>query len=391
MDTARKIIGLLLIAFFGLPLLFGIIWAVGLVKASVSPEFLTDLPREIIAEIPAKADEIFRDAQDKQFISDDNTRAWFQAAAKTGISPRDLMEKTGLLEWMRGELSGSLREIGLVLRGERRPRPIIINLRPLKEALLSPEVEQFLLETLNNLPPCDEQGQETWRELAARDYDHHKLPACRPDLAEAKEALFYARTRAVRDMDNELEVFEDVRSFPFLPFGISRTITFLSYFLFLIPAAFIFLGAVIATSSPAGIFRWSGISVVAGGIPALLLAVATKYISLWAINVFPSSWHGEWATELGDLVLDKLRWIPTRLIDQLFSPVIGVAIIVCVAGIVLYALSFSVRDGAGKTRKSVSSPPAVPPKTEAREKSPAPQPETKTPEPLESKKTGQAE
>ncbi len=100
MNTARRLIGLLLIIFLGLPTLFGIIWAVGMIQASVSAEFLTDLPREIIADIPDKADEIFREAQDERVIIDDNTRAWFQAAAKTGISPRDLMEKTGLLEWL---------------------------------------------------------------------------------------------------------------------------------------------------------------------------------------------------------------------------------------------------------------------------------------------------
>jgi hypothetical protein len=52
MDTARRLIGLLLIVFLGLPTLFGIIWAVGMIKASVSAEFLTDLPREIIADLP---------------------------------------------------------------------------------------------------------------------------------------------------------------------------------------------------------------------------------------------------------------------------------------------------------------------------------------------------
>ena len=53
MDAVRKIIGLVLIVFFGLPILFGMIWAVGLIKATVSPEFLTDLPRQVIAEVPA--------------------------------------------------------------------------------------------------------------------------------------------------------------------------------------------------------------------------------------------------------------------------------------------------------------------------------------------------
>ena len=365
MNTARRLIGLLLIVFFGLPTLFGIIWAVGMIKASVSAEFLTDLPREIIAAVPDKADEIFREAQDERVILDDNTRAWFQAAAKTGISPRDLMEKTGLLQWLNGELSDSLRQIGRVLRGERRPRPITIDLRPLQDALLHPEVDRFLEETLKNLPPCDDRGRALWSELATRDI-RRELPACQPDLETAKIALAETRRRALEDMDDSVEIFEGVRSFPLLPFGISGTITVLSSFLFLIPAAFIFLGALVAASSPAGFFRWSGVSVLAGGIPTLLLALATKFFSLWAIKTAPFFDHDYWASDLGDLVISKLGWIPERIVNQLFSPVVWIAGVVCVAGIVLYALSFTVRDKAPTAQKTVSSPPApeAPPKAE---------------------------
>ena len=48
MNSLRKIIGVFIMLFFALPLLFGIIWAVGTTKAVVSPEFLSDMPREII-------------------------------------------------------------------------------------------------------------------------------------------------------------------------------------------------------------------------------------------------------------------------------------------------------------------------------------------------------
>jgi hypothetical protein len=365
MHIARRFIGLILIVFFGLPTLFGIIWAVGMIKASVSAEFLTELPRKIIAEVPETADEIFRDAQDEQYISDSGTRAWFQAAAKTGISARELMEKTGLLEWMGGELSDSLKQIGRVLRGERRPRPIVIDLRPLKEAFLHPEVDLFLEKTLENLPPCDERGLMAWSELVAAGGHRHELPACRPDPVVAKTVLNEARARAANDMDNEVEVFEGVHNFPFLPLGLSRTITLLSYLLFFIPAAFILLGALIAASSPASFCRWSGTSILVAGVPALGLSLVTKYLSLWAIQAAPFSWHDRWASDLGDLVLDKVRWIPERIIDQLFSPVVWVALFVCLVGVVFIVLSFSVRDRADKTQKPVPSSPVAPPKTEA--------------------------
>jgi hypothetical protein len=366
MNAARKLIGLILIVFFGLPALFGIIWAVGMIKATVSPEFLTELPRKIIAEIPETADAIFREAQEEQYIGDSATRAWFQAAAKTGISPRELMQKTGLLDWMSGELSDSLRQVGRVLRGERRPRAIVINLRPLKDALLHPEVEQFLEKTLENLPPCDERGFKEWSDFVAAGGRHRELPACRPDPTVSKVALAEARTRVVNDIDNEVEVFEGVHNFPFFTLGLSRSISLLSYFLFIVPAAFILLGALIADSTPSGFCRWSGISILVGGIPALLLSAFAKSVSLWAIQAAPfSTWHDRWATDLGDLVLDKVRWIPERIIDQLFSPVIWVALFVCLVGVVLIALSFSVRSKGERTAKPAASSPAVPPKPEA--------------------------
>jgi hypothetical protein len=144
-------------------------------------------------------------------------------------------------------------------------------------------------------------------------------------------------------MDDEVPIFEDVHPLPLFRTGISRPVTMLSYALFLIPALFIFVGALIAASSRAGLLRWSGFSVMAGSIPVLVLAFTIKRLSLWAIAGGPFGWRGHWNSELGDLVLVKLRWIPMRIVDQLFSPVIYVAAVVAVIGIVLVALSYSVR------------------------------------------------
>jgi len=346
----RKILGALLIILIGLPVLFGMIWAVGLVKASVSSEFLTELPREIIAALPDKADEIFKAAQDETIISDPATRAWFQAAAKTGFSPRDLMDKTGLLAWMRGGLSDSLRQVGEVLRGETPLRSISISLRPLKDALLHPEMDRFLEETLKNLPPCDDKGLKAWQDFATWGETHRKLPPCVPDLAVAKAALLSERTRAVRNLDDHVEIFEDVRPFPFHRFGFTRVVTLLSYLLFLLPTLIIFLGSLLGTSSRAGLLRWSGVSVLAGSLPALLLALGIKHFSLWALEGGLFTWRSHWATEFGEMVLDKLRWIPIRIVDQLFSPVVGVAAVVAVVGVVLVALSYSVRQNVGAAK-----------------------------------------
>lgn len=346
MNAVRKIIGVVLIVFFGLPILFGAIWAVGLIRATVSPRFLSDMPRQVISEIPGKADEIFRDAQSAQFIQDPNTRAWFAAAAKTGTTPSQLLEKTGLLSWMDAQLSESLRQIGNVLRGERPAEPIVIDLRPLKKSLFSPEVDAFLLATVNNLPPCDQSGQDAWARVAVAGPAHTQLPACRPEATVAESDFHEALTATSARIPDEVTVFHDARHFPVFPLGLSRTISLLSYILFLVPAIFIFLGAVIADSSTQGFLRWSGVSVFIGGLPALVLALSAKYFSLWALGGGAMGWHTGRTSELAGLVMDKTRDIPERLIGQLLSPVVMVALFVCLAGVVLFAVSFSVRPAA---------------------------------------------
>jgi hypothetical protein len=390
MTAARKIIALLIIIFVGLPILFGVIWVVGLTKASVSSEFISDLPREIIDEIPEITEEIFQEAQDEKVIRDDNTRAWFEAAARAGVTPKQLMEEIGLLDWLENELSESFEQVGEVLRGERRPRPITLDLRPLKDILLSGEIDRYLLRVLENLPPCDEEENSAWFQIARKGLDHRELPACRPDLEIAREALTEWRIDAVDEMDNEIEIFEDVH---FLPFGISRTITVLSYSLFVIPAIFIFIGALIAATSPASFFRWSGISIFLGALPALLLSFFAKHVSLWALSFAPYSYQDSWSSELNDLILEKTSWIPMRIIDQLFSPVISVAAIVCVIGIVLFVISLMVR-GRSQTRtvRTVQAPAATPeskteaPKAEVPEKAESVETESKEAETQEPQK-----
>jgi hypothetical protein len=343
MTAAKKIIALLIIIFFGIPILFGVIWFVGLTKATVSPEFLTDLPREIIADIPEMADEIFTEAQSESVISDKNTRAWFRAAAEAGVTPTQVMEETGLQDWLKNELSETLRETGEVLRGKRRPRTIVLDLRPLKEILLRDDIDRYMMRILEQLPPCDGEGIRAWLEIAEEDWGDEWPPACRPDLDIAREILRDHRIEAVTEMEEEVEIFEDVR---FIPFGISRAITWFSYSLFLIPAFFLFIGALIAATSPASFFRWAGVSILFAAIPALLLSLFVKTVSLWALNFVPYSYsHAEtWSTELNDLILEKTSWIPVMIVEHLFSPVVAVAGTVCVIGLVIFVISFMVRD-----------------------------------------------
>lgn len=46
MNQTRTVLGLLIMIFFAIPALFGIIWAVGLTQAVVSSKMLSELPRK---------------------------------------------------------------------------------------------------------------------------------------------------------------------------------------------------------------------------------------------------------------------------------------------------------------------------------------------------------
>ena len=337
MVVIRKIIGTLIMLVFALPILFGIIWAVGLTKSAISPEFVSKIPQQIIDETPIILEEIFKDAQDPDFISNANTRRWFRTAAEVGIAPRQLMQETGLLDWMENELSGSLKKVGDMLRGERRARTISIDLTPLKAALQHEAIDRYLEEILDRLPACGLDELELWEEAYDRDIDWFELPPCRPEPNIALSIFRAERMRALDDMDDEVEIFEGIR---YPPLGISRSVTLFSYGLFIIPLLFLFAGAIIAATSPAGICRWFGISTLAAGLPALGLALVTRYLSSWAIRLTPF-----WETGLSDLealVLEKLIWVPQLVIGHLFDGVVALAGTVCIIGLVIFALSFVV-------------------------------------------------
>jgi hypothetical protein len=341
MSPVRKIIGLLIIIFIGLPILCGVIWTVGIARGALSPEFISDLPREIIMEIPEIVDEIFEEGKSADVVQDDNARAWFEAASKVGKTPKELMEEIGFLDWLENELSASFREVGEILRGERGPREVVFDLRPLKEALQHEAIDAYVLAVLGHLPPCNERELEEWEDATFRDVNWTDLPACQPDLALAQEVLRNERLEAVFDMPDEVEVLEDVR---YVPFGLYRWVVFFSYFLFLIPVFFLFLAALIAAGSPGGFFRWSGIPILIGGLASLLLSLFSKNIVPLALSWSRFVHSDYWSADLQDLIIEKVGWIPVTVTDYLFSPVINVAVIVSVVGVVLIGISFLVRN-----------------------------------------------
>lgn len=133
MNVVRKSIGALIIIFVAIPVLIGIIWAVGVTKAAVSPEFLSDLPREVIEKVPNMIDDIVDEIDREDMVMDADGREWVWAIAKAETSPKELLGKVGILHWLENEVSRSLREMGEMLRGERPFRTIVLDMRPLKK------------------------------------------------------------------------------------------------------------------------------------------------------------------------------------------------------------------------------------------------------------------
>jgi hypothetical protein len=342
MNSARKIIGLLIIVFIGIPVLFGIIWAVGMTRAAVSPELISDLPQEIIDETPYVVDDMYKAMLQKDAVSDDIAREWLNAAKKSGFSPRKLMKDIGLMDWLKNELSHSLQEVGEMLRGEIPAEPIVLDLRPLKRALQHEQIEKDFMNILDQLPLCTDAQQEIWDRATLDRYhdDNHNLPACKPTPETISESLRTMRLEIDEEIPDEVDIFEDADFFP-RGISITKTVVSLTYLLFLIPIAFIALGSIIAASSKTGFLRWSGVSTVIGGLSALLLALFAKNVTSLFFYDFPYEYSGHIPFDIREIIFENLGGIFNVVFDKLFSPVIAVAGTVCIVGIILFALSYA--------------------------------------------------
>jgi hypothetical protein len=201
-------------------------------------------------------------------------------------------------------------------------------------------VESYFFDVIKNLPPCSESEMERWQTRVVHDYYDKDLPACQPDPEVAQQALKTIRMEMVEDMPDEVDIIERDHDFPH-GINISRFVVSLTYLLFLIPAAFILAGSLVAASSKSSFFRWSGISTGIAGIVALALSLFAKNISTFAVEAIPFHYSDEVSLEMQEVIFDNLGGIFTVVFEKLFSPVVTVAGIVCIVGVVLFALSYA--------------------------------------------------
>jgi hypothetical protein len=339
MNQTRTVLGLLIMIFFAIPALFGIIWAVGLTQAVVSSKMLSELPREVIAEVPDLVDGILLAAKDKNIQMDSDSRTWLTAMAGVATTPKELLKETGLNDWLEKELSGSLRMVGDILNGKTEARNVWLDLRPLKQALNHPAMELYITQVLENLPACSPEQTGAWERIISDQGHYDALPPCRPDPAMNMNIAASIHSSFTRDIPDQVNFFKNSR-FPYHRINIAKTVMSFTYLLFLIPALFILFGALVAARCKSHFFRWSGAVTLIGGGLALGLATLVKQIIPWSTRFNPGSYSSHWL-HWRDLVGDHLGGIGLIFTRHLMSPVITVAGAVCVVGLLLFAFSFT--------------------------------------------------
>jgi hypothetical protein len=231
-----------------------------------------------------------------------------------------------------------------------RPQVITLNMKPLKQALRHKAIDQYIMGLLQKFPPCDLEQVKAWQDKNRDDDVFDSLPACQPDPLIVSEALENWRSDVDKDIPDNIEMLEDAR-FMRRGFNSARLIISLTYLLFLIPAAFIILGALIGATSRHGFLQWCGITTIIGGIIPLGMAFFAKKIIPVALDWIPFDYSHHISIRFQEVMIDKIGGLMTVVTDRLFSPVIAVAGVVCIIGIILYALSYAVTQPAAAQAK----------------------------------------
>jgi len=342
MNTIAKVFGILILIFIGIPLLVAMIWAAGMTRAATSEQFYSDLSRKVVKQLPDLVEKSFKAAQQPQSGGDPATRAWVNAIAKAQTSLPELLDKTGLRMWLEKEVAGTIEQVGQAMRGKVSPTSVSMDMRPLKNALVGPEFLDYLKQLLANLPPCDDQGIQAWKQRAASSRHGDPYPPCNPGT----EALDQARTliaARVAEIPDQQPMFHEGESLP--AFDVTRTVNSFLWLFFLVPILFVAIGAVLAGGAGRGFVSWSGGSILIAGTISLLLAGLAGGLFVGLLQMDPGAFHVSgsdawlWDSAAGRELAAQVSGMMGDFLEDLFSPVITFSWIVAGAGLVLVILS----------------------------------------------------
>lgn len=358
MNIIRKIIGLFIIFCIGIPVLIGIIWTAGISNAALSPEFYIEVPKKIIQETPALLDELINEMKDDWRISDPNTKQWLEALAKNDIKILDVINQSGIKEWLENEVAYKTGLIGEMLKGEISIQEIRLDLIPLKEALRSPIVREYIVNTLKNLPECANEQLEEWAEAISFPKGLFDLPACQPTEPEkAIMALAMFDDLKIDDIPDSVPMVEnpDDKDLRFLPLRINifKLTMFFIYLLFIFPIGVIFTGALIAGDKS----RWFGVGLSLSALFSYVLVKLSFGFTEW-IGFFVHQEHYLDATE--EIVINKVFSLITYIFEPLSRNIESLSGIIFLAGLAFFAFSFYKKKKESPTPQVEATPdPAV--------------------------------
>ncbi|MEN8154481.1 MAG: hypothetical protein ABFR75_10705 [Acidobacteriota bacterium] len=349
MNPFRKFFGFFIIAFIAIPVLFVTIIAVGVTNSVVTPEFLSELPRDVIEELPVITDQLYSELEKEEYINDERTRVLINAMKKIDKTPRQLMEEVGIFFWLKNELGESLKKFGEVLRGERPPEPLHLNMSTLKKALTHNSVTQYFKAIINQLPECDNIDIEEWKDTVFKskwsdDFDLGSFPLCRPANLEITDELVKTfQLKAIEDIQDRVDLIDNEDYCP-SSFNITKVVSTVTYALFLLPLILIVLGSLVGATSMPGFFKWSGISIMIGGLSAYGLASLLE--NLIPVSKFGFKFHHTEfiSSNFNELIYSKAANLTDMFLDKLFTPASKLGGTVAVIGLIIFAVSFLINE-----------------------------------------------
>ena len=335
----RRVIGGVVLAIAGIPALFGAIMASGMTWAITEKWFSEAKAKEMTARVPKAAEAVWKTVQRPGYIKDKDTRVWVEAMQKIKPSPVEVARKAGIVAWLQSEIPRAFGEISDIIKGKKAPHPVYLDTKPLRQALLSPEVKSYVERLFAAMPSCEPAQIMQWQEVMATAGKGH-LPACNPGpaLVGAGVEVAVRKFAPKKDRFRLTDSSQVRRSFKVHMGRVTMWVLMLAA-LFLIV-----LGSLIGGEGAKGFLRWMGVATLLGAGGAALIAGGLKAIvaSAWASD--PSRWDIEstepfWHTEIGREVLAQMAWFFDSLFSDLFGTVLKLAGMVLLLGLGLLVAS----------------------------------------------------
>ncbi len=358
--SLKQFFGWLFLILFALPTLFASIWAVGMTQGALSKEVLADVPRKIIPQVPDLIDLSFEEAQKPGAVTNPNTIAWIDVMAKQETTPRQLLEQTGMFAWLNTEVSSTFGQLGEIVEGRAPVQDIQVNLKPFKEAMQNPQVQSYLFNVVQSLPACTPSQQEVWQiMLENRNQDQkNEMPACNPGLEVLNQAAV--------DFQNEIQNIPDQTqatqgmSNPNQPINIGQTVTSLASITFILPTLFLLIGVYLVSTLWSKRIRWAGLTVLMAGLSVLAIATIARNSANLALATNPV-WLSftnsvNLSAQYQQAISQRIIPVIAPIIDDLFNPVINLAMWATMGGLLAFLASFLIPENQAHVRVTPSVP-----------------------------------